>query len=204
MIFIENYSIDWKYLKKEDLPLQEISDFSIDELKYMFYQIENPKLQELAYLSFISHSAWGINFDFTRGVRRTNMQLRLPLCNNEGLSWHFQTLNPLRIWASEDTLDFDKNEMVKAAIEYSVFTKKPILPVIVWYIPYEPLYKYVCHDGHHRIFIHSQLKIPIPAVVLEYWIDNREDPILPQKIHYQQIDCLVKDLPIENQEFSRN
>ena len=80
-------------------------------------------------------------------------------------------------------------------------TNKPNLPPIIWYIPYENRYKYVCHDGHHRIKVFSHLQRRISAVVLEYWIDNREDPLLPKKLHYREIDNLVKDLPIVTRDF---
>ena len=162
----------------------------------MFTQENNPKLSELAYLSYVKHSKWGLNFNLERGVERTLMQLRLPLFKGEGISWKYQIVNPKRVWATEDTLDHDQIVMIRAALQYILRTNKPNLPVVIWYIPYEHHYKYVCHDGHHRVYLHALFNIPIPAVVLDYWIDNREDPLLPQKLHYRQMDILVKDMDI--------
>lgn len=199
---MKDFKVDWKYLDINNTKFDISTDYSIQEMEEMFSQKQDLKKREIAYFSYISHSPWGINFDIDRRVKRTNMQLRLPLYNGEGISWSFRKLNPLRIWASQDTLDYRKYSMVKSAIEYSLETKKPLLPVIIWHIAHEPLYKYVCHDGHHRIFVHAELKIPLPAIILEYWIDNWEDPLLPKKIHYREIDKLIKDLPIEKAEFS--
>lgn len=198
---MKEFSVNWDYIDLTNLSTNNLIDFSIQEMEEMFTQLEDPKKRELAYYSYLSNSPWGVNFDIERRVERTNMQLRLPLYNGEGISWSFQNLNPLMIWASEDSLHYQKYTMVKSATKYSINSKKPVLPVIVWYIPSEPLYKYVCHDGHHRIYVHAELKYPVPTIVLEYWIDNRENPVLPQKIHYREIDKLVKDLPIEKTEF---
>lgn len=175
----------------------QVKEFSLDELKELFETRDDPMLPELAYMAFLAHGSWGFNFDIKRGVKHVKMDLDLPLYEGKGLDYSERKLNPNKIWASEDSLDYDKIEMVKAAMEYMLDRKKPIPPVIVWLIKHRSKYNLVAHDGHHRIFVAHLLKIRIPAVVLEYWLDSREDSILERKIHYARINTYVKDMPIE-------
>ncbi|MHA1585037.1 MAG: hypothetical protein ACTSVU_09170 [Promethearchaeota archaeon] len=197
---MKNVKMNWQYLNPKDYTSNNLKEYSISEITHMFSQTLDPKLQEIAYLSFITHSAWGKEFNLHRGISRTLMQLRLPLYKEQGISWKYSQLNPNRIWATEDDLDFDKHQMVKAAINYILESKKPIPPVVVWYLPNENRFKFVCHDGHHRINIFALLGKKIPVVILEYWIDNRENPLLEKKLLYKLYNRLVSDMPIVKHE----
>ena len=189
--------IKWEFIDVDDFTIKHLQDFTVKDLTKMFLRVEDPMVPELAYLAFLLKSKWGITFDIERGIKRTLMQLRLPLFEGQGLSWNERKMNPAKIWASEDSLDFEKFQMVKVALEYMIKTHKPIPPVVVWLIKTESRYNLVCHDGHHRIHVANELKMPIPAIVLEYWIDNRDNPLLPQKIPYRTINTYVIDLPVE-------
>ena len=194
---VKTRKIDWNFIDVEEFTLKHFQDFTIKDLTKMFQREKDPMVPEMAYLAFLLKSKWGITFNIERGIKRTLMQLRLPLFEGQGLSWTEKNLNPAKIWASEDSLDYDTIEMVKVAIKYMIKTKKPIPPVVVWLIKTESRYNLVCHDGHHRVYLANRLKLPVPAVLLEYWIDNRDNPILPQKIPYRKINKYVIDLPIE-------
>ncbi|MBD3350550.1 MAG: hypothetical protein GF364_03590 [Candidatus Lokiarchaeota archaeon] len=174
---------------------KQVKEFNVTQLKKMFEYKDDPMIPELAYLAFLTRSSWGINFNYKRGVERVRIDLNLPLYDGEGLDWKYRRLNPNKIWASEDSLDKDKYEMVKVAMKYMIKTNKIIPPVAVWKI-YQPYNSLVCHDGHHRIYAAHELKIKIPAILMEYWIDNRENPLLEKKIHYNRINMYVKDMPI--------
>ncbi|MHA1719314.1 MAG: hypothetical protein ACTSWX_11615 [Promethearchaeota archaeon] len=194
---VKTRKIDWNFIDVEEFTLKHFQDFTIKDLTKMFQREKDPMVPEMAYLAFLLKSKWGVTFNIERGIKRTLMQLRLPLFEGQGLSWTEKNLNPAKIWASEDSLDYDTIEMVKVAIKYMIKTKKPIPPVVVWLIKTESRYNLVCHDGHHRVYLANKLKLPVPAVLLEYWIDNRDNPILPQKIPYRKINKYVIDLPIE-------
>ena len=194
---VNSRKINWNYVDVDEFTNKPLQDFTVKDLTKMFLREEDPMVPELAYFAFLLKSKWGVSFDIERGIRRTLMQLRLPLFEGKGISWTETKMNPAKIWASEDSLDFDTFEMVKVAFEYMIKTQKPIPPVVVWLIKSESRYNLVCHDGHHRIFVANKLKMPIPAIVLEYWIDNRENSLLPQKIPYRKINNYVIDLSIE-------
>lgn len=187
----------FKYLDTSNFNLGNIENFKVHEIHEMFLNEEDPMIPELAYYSFLLRSYWGENFDFEYGVSRVNMQLRLPLFEGEGLSWKLQKLDPSKIWASEDSLDYDKYQMVLTGLKYMLKHNKRIPPVVVWSIKTDPRYSWVVHDGHHRIYAFYELKMPVEAIVLEYWIDNRENPLLPKKLHYEKIDMRIVDMPIE-------
>ena len=189
--------IEWNFIDVDEFTSKHLQDYNIKDLTKMFLREEDPMVPELAYLAFLLKSKWGVSFDIERGIRRTLMQLRLPLFEGKGLGWAEKKMNPAKIWASEDSLDYDQFKMVKVALEYMIKTQKPIPPAVIWLIKTESRYNLVCHDGHHRISVANKLKMTIPAVVLEYWIDNRENPILPQKIPYRKINTYTIDLPIE-------
>ncbi len=189
--------IKWDFIDVDDFTIKHLQDFTVKDLTKMFLKVEDPKVLELAYLAFLLKSKWGVIFDIERGIKRTLMQLRLPLFEGKGLNWTEREMNPAKIWASEDSLDFEKFQMVKVALDYMIKSHKPIPPVVVWLIKTESRYNLVCHDGHHRISVANKLKMTIPAIVLEYWIENRDNPILPQKIPYRKINNYVIDLPIE-------
>ncbi len=176
--------------------------WSTIEIKNLFTNRLDQESLDFAYLSFISNSPWGKNFDFERGIGRVLLQLRLPLYKGKGISWSSKMVNPEKIWASEDTLDYDKVEMVKAATSYMMESEKPMPPVLIWLIKTESKYNLVCHDGHHRVYVYNSLKQNIPAIIMEYWIDNREDPILPKKLHYHKINQYVKNMPVVERDFS--
>ncbi|UYP48347.1 hypothetical protein NEF87_004632 [Candidatus Lokiarchaeum ossiferum] len=199
---MKSYEIDWQHIEVEQFSREHLKHFTTVDIKKMFLREKVPMVPELAYLSFLMHSAWGVNFDIQRGVDRTLLQLRLPLFEGKGLSWKERRLNPEKIWASEDSLDFDKVEMVTAAIKYMLKTNKPIPPVVVWLIKTESKYNLVQHDGHHRTYVCNKLGIRVPAVVLEYWIDNRENPLLHKRLHYREIDTYVTEMPIVKRQFS--
>ena len=194
---VKEKQIKWNFVDVDEFSIKHLQDFSVTDLKKMFLREEDPMVPELAYLAFLLKSKWGISFDIERGIKRTLMQLRLPLFEGQGLSWNERKMNPAKIWASEDSLDYDTFEMVKVAFKYMIKTQKPIPPVVVWLIKTDSRYNLVCHDGHHRISVANELKMMIPAVVLEYWIDNRDNPILPQKIPYRKINTYTIDLPVE-------
>ncbi len=175
---------------------EELKDFTVIDIKNMFQREQAPMVPELAYLAFLIHSSWGVDFNIERGVERTLMQLRLPLYENQGISWEEKIINPEKIWATEDSLDKDKLDMVEAATRYMLRNEKPLPPVVVWLIKNSSRYNLVCHDGHHRIYIAYKLGIQIPAVVMEYWIDNREDPLLRKKLPYEKIDMYVPAMPV--------
>ncbi|MHA1474909.1 MAG: hypothetical protein ACTSPA_15045 [Promethearchaeota archaeon] len=189
--------IKWNFLDVDEFTIKHLQDFNVKDLTKMFLREEDPMVPELAYLAFLLKSKWGVSFDIERGIKRTLMQLRLPLFEGQGLSWTEKKMNPAKIWASEDSLDYDTFEMVEVAFKYMIKTQKPIPPVVVWLIKTESRYNLVCHDGHHRISVANKLKMKIPAIVLEYWIDNRENPLLPQKIPYRKINTYTIDLPVE-------
>ena len=194
---VKSKQVKWDYVDIDKFGINHLQDFTVKDLTKMFLREEDPMVPELAYLAFLLKSKWGVSFDIERGIKRTLMQLRLPLFEGKGLSWTKKNMNPAKIWGSEDSLDYDTFEMVKVAFKYMIKTQKPIPPVVVWLIKTESRYNLVCHDGHHRISVANELKMMIPAIVLEYWIDNRENPILPQKIPYRKINTYTIDLPIE-------
>ena len=194
---VKSRNIDWNFIDVDEFSIKHLQDFTVKDLTKMFLRENDPMVPELAYLAILLKSKWGVLFDIERGIKRTLMQLRLPLFEGKGLSWTERKMNPAKIWGSEDSLDSDTYEMVKVAFKYMIKTQKPIPPVVVWLIKTESRYNLVCHDGHHRISVANELKMKIPAIVLEYWIDNRENPILPQKIPYRKINTYTIDLPVE-------
>jgi len=197
----EKRKINWEFINIEEFSPEHLKHFTVKDIRKMFFRKKDPMVPEIAYLSFLIHSAWGISFNIERGVERTRMQLRLPLYDGKGLSWKETELNTSKIWASEDSLDYDILEMVKVGIDYMIETNKPIPPVVVWLIKNDGRYNYVCHDGHHRVYAMHQMGKKVPAVLLEYWIDNREQPLLAQKLLYRQIDTYVKDMSIIKRDF---
>jgi hypothetical protein len=112
------------------------------------------------------------------------------------VSFRETEISPHQIWASQDSLEDSRVEMVRAAINYMNNVGKPIPPVAVWYNKYDSHYRYVAHDGHHRIYICAEMGIAVPAVLMEYWLDNPDDPILAKKMMFLQLNCLVVHLPI--------
>ncbi len=196
-----NYEVEWKHLNVSDFTAEELKHYSVNDIRKMFLRTKHPMVPELAYLSFLINNNWGLNFDFEHGVQRILMQLRLPLFEggegpSEGLSWKLKNLNPDRIWATEDSLDYDKLEMIKVALDYMERERKPIPPIAVWLIKNEGRFNYVCHDGHHRLFLYAQKQKRIPVVEMEYWIDNRENPLLAQRLPYKKFDMLVREMQI--------
>ncbi len=199
---MKSKEIEWSHINVEDFSQEHLKHFTTVDIKNMFQREKDPMVPELAYLSFLQHSAWGVNFDIQHGVDRTLMQLRLPLFEGKGLSWKEKKINPDKIWASEDSLDLDKVEMVTAAVTYMQKYNKPMPPVVVWLIKTESKYNLVQHDGHHRSYVYHKLGLRVPSIVLEYWIDNRENPLLHKRLHYRQIETYVKDMPIIKRQFS--
>jgi len=196
-----NYEVEWNHLNVSDFSAEELKHYSVNDIRKMFLRTKHPMVPELAYLSFLINNNWGLNFDFEHGVQRILMQLRLPLFEggegpSEGLSWKLKKLNPDRIWATEDCLDYDKLEMIKVALDYMERERKPIPPIAVWLIKNEGRFNYVCHDGHHRLFLYAQKQKRIPVVEMEYWIDNRENPLLAQRLPYKKFDMLVREMQI--------
>lgn len=167
----------------------------------MFLRIKDPMVPELAYLSFLQHSMWGVDFNIERGVQKVLLQLHLPLFEGKGLSWKKTYVNPHKVWATEDSLDKDIYAMLDVGIKYMKKTDKPIPPVIIWLIKDDGRYNYVCHDGHHRVKYFAENGGKMPTILLEYWLDNRSNPLLAQKLHYRKIDTRVVDLPIEQRDF---
>jgi hypothetical protein len=191
------YEVEWKHLNVSDFTAEELKHYSVNDIRKMFLRgKKHPMVSELAYLSFLINNNWGLNFDFEHGVQRILMQLRLPLFEGEGLSWKLKHLNPDRIWATEDSLDYDKLEMIKVALDYMEREQKPIPPIAVWLIKNEGRFNYVCHDGHHRLFLYAHKQKRIPVVEMEYWIDNRENPLLAQRLPYKKFDMLVSKMQI--------
>lgn len=194
-------SINWQYINVDDFSQESMKHFTVNDIRKMFLREKDPMVPEMAYFSFLQHSTWGLNFDIERGIRKVLMQLQLPLYEGTGLSWKRTYLNPKAVWATEDSLDYDTYEMLKAGLPYMIKTNKPIPPVIVWLIKEDSRYNYVCHDGHHRVRYYAEYGGRMPTVLLEYWIDNRENPILARKLPYMKIDTYVKDLPIIKRDF---
>lgn len=189
--------LKWEFLDIKEFTEDSLKYFSVIEVRKMFLRTQAPMVPELAYLSFIQHSTWGMTFNIEHGIQRILMQLRLPLFEGKGLSWREMLLNPNKIWATEDSLDEDILSMVRVGVNYMDLHNKPMPPIAVWLIRNEGRYNWVCHDGHHRIYLFAnELKRKIPAVVMEYWIDNQENPLLSQKLHYRQINKCVKDLDV--------
>ncbi len=197
----KNNQIDWQFIDINEFTSEHLKHFSVTDIRKMFLRTNKPMVPELAYLSFLQHSMWGVGFDIERGIQKVMIQLNLPLFEGTGLSWKQTYVNPHKVWATEDSLDLDIYQMIETGINYMHRTKKPIPPVIIWLIKDDGRYNYVCHDGHHRIKYYAQRGGRMPAVVLEYWIDNRENPLLAQKLHYQKIDTRVVDLPIVKRDF---
>ncbi|MHA1340120.1 MAG: hypothetical protein ACTSRZ_07915 [Promethearchaeota archaeon] len=183
------------FTKIRSLTKQQIKDLTPNQLKKMF-QSEDTIIREIAYMAFLSNSLWGVTFDIDRGVRRILMDLKLPLYEGKGLDYRQRRLNPKLIWASEDSLDKNRLDMIMEAFKYMIKYNKPIPPVAVWQVR-DAAQQLIAHDGHHRIYVANQLGIDIPAVVLEYWIDNRENPLLERKIPYTRINKKVINLPVE-------
>ena len=194
-------NINWQYINVEEFTVEHMKHFTINDIRKMFLREKDPMVPELAYLSFIQHSMWGVDFNIERGIKKVIMQLQLPLFEGTGLSWKQTYVNPNLVWANEDTLDYDTYEMLKAAIPYIQKTNKPIPPVIIWLIKDDGRYNYVCHDGHHRVRYFAEYGGCMPTILLEYWIDNRESPLLARKLPYMKIDTHVKDLPIVKRDF---
>ena len=71
--------INWQFIDVNEFSREHLKHFTTVDIKNMFQREKDPMVPELAYLSFLLHSAWGVNFNFDRGVERTRMQLRLPL-----------------------------------------------------------------------------------------------------------------------------
>ena len=190
--------MEWKHLNVSDFTAEELKHYSVNDIRKMFLSKKHPMVPELAYLSFLINNNWGLNFDFEHGVQRILMQLRLPLSENgEGFSWKLKKLNPDRIWATEDTLDYDQLEMLKVALEYIEREHKPVPPIAVWLIKNEGRFNYVCHDGHRRLYLYALAhQKRIPVVEMEYWIDNREHPLLSQRLPYKKFDMLVREMQI--------
>ena len=197
----KNTQINWQFIDVNEFSAEHLKHFSVRDIRKMFLRTAKPMVPELAYLSFLQHSMWGVEFDFERGIEKVMLQLNLPLFEGTGLSWKHTYVNPHKIWATEDSLDLDIYQMIETGIQYMDNTKKPVPPVIIWLIKDDGRYNYVCHDGHHRIRYFAQRVDRMPAVVLEYWIDNRANPLLAQKLHYQKIDTHVIDLPIVQRDF---
>ncbi|MCF2140929.1 MAG: hypothetical protein K9W44_12805 [Candidatus Lokiarchaeota archaeon] len=193
--------IKWQFINVSEFTPEHLKHFSLSDIRKMFLRVKDPMVPELAYLSFLQHSMWGVEFDIERGIQKVLMQLRLPLFNGQGLSWRQTFINPHMVWATEDSLDYDTYEMLKAGIPYMIQTQKPIPPVIVWLIKDDSRYNYVCHDGHHRVKYFAQYGGKMPTILVEYWIDNRDSPLLSKKLPYMKIDKYVKDLPIIQRDF---
>jgi len=193
---LKREEIDFR--KLHNITKQQLQEITQDQLIIMF-QSNDSVIREIAYLSFLSNSTWGINFDINSGVKKIIMDLNLPLYNGVGLDISQRKLNPKLIWSSEDSLDKNKLSMIIEAFKYMIKYNKPIPPIAVWLIR-DAAQQFIAHDGHHRIYAANKLGIDIPAVILEYWIDNRERPLLERKIPYIKINKKVIDLPIE--EFS--
>lgn len=172
-----------------------LKEMKVSIMKEFFQRDDDLLLQEAAYLAFLAQGPWGIDFNFERGVSRIAIDLNLP--NAEvGLSYSECFLNPATIWSTQDVLEQGRIDLVETAFTYMVKYNKKIPPVAVWYLKNNRMYRYVNHDGHHRIAVAHKMKIKIPAIKLEYWIDNPEDPILEKKLHFQEINKLCIDLPV--------
>jgi hypothetical protein len=188
--------LQWDYVNVESFTKEHLKHYNVEDLRKMFLRTDYPMVPELAYFTFLLFSPWGLEFDYKSGVDRIRTDLRLPLFEGDGLSFTHRKLNPVKIWATQDSLDTGRLEMIRTAFEYMLDHKKPIPPVAVWLIKNSSRYNFVAHDGHHRIYVANQMKMKIPTILLEYWIDNRETSLLQQKLHYHQHDMYVKDMPI--------
>lgn len=175
---------------------EDIKDLKIPELTQMFSNYDDSLMQELAYLSFLSKCPWGIEFNINRGIQRIIFDLNLPLYEGEGVSWKETQLSPSSIYASQDSVQEDVLNMVRAAFNYMNLCKKPIPPVAVWYNRNDNHHRYVAHDGHHRIIVCHEMGIPVPTILMEYWLDNPEDPILNKRMMFDELDTLCINLPI--------
>jgi len=89
--------IKWEFIDVDDFTIKHLQDFTVKDLTKMFLREEDPMVPELAYLAFLLKSKWGVSFDIERGIRRTLMQLRLPLFEGQGLSWKERKMNPAKI-----------------------------------------------------------------------------------------------------------
>jgi hypothetical protein len=182
---------NWLQTRNEDL-----RELKAHELIEMFSNYDDTMMQELAYAAFLAQGPWGIHFNIERGVQRILMDLNLPLFEGKGVSWKLTQLSPVSIWASQDTLERERILMVRAAINYMNNAGKPIPPVAIWYNRLENRYRYVAHDGHHRIYVCWEMGIPVPVVLLEYWLDNPEESIIAKKMMFDELDMLVINMPI--------
>jgi uncharacterized ParB-like nuclease family protein len=118
------------------------------------------------------------------------------LFEGKGLSYTETLLTPQKIWATQDSLERNRLNMCIAAFEYMLRHKKPIPPVAVWFLKNNGLYTYIAHDGHHRIWACEKLNIKVPTIKMEYWLDNPDNPILIKRLHFQEINKVCVDLPI--------
>jgi hypothetical protein len=195
------YEIHWEFINEAEFTPEHLKHFTVRDIRKMFLRRKDPMVPEMAYLSFLQHSLWGVDFNIPRGIEKIKIQLQLPLYEGKGLSWKSIRLNPNKIWATEDSLDRDIYRMIEEGVAYMGETRKPIPPVVVWLIKDDGRYNYVCHDGHHRVKYYAMHHRRVPAILLEYWIDNRDNPLLAQKLKYRQIDTYVKDLEIVQRNF---
>jgi hypothetical protein len=193
----------WKYVDINFFNKEHLKDFTVRDVKNMFQREKYPMVPELAYLAFLLNGPWGIDFNIERGVQRILMDLRLPLFEGKGISWKETVLNPKKIWATQDSLDFDTLDMVRAGFNYMKKSNKPIPPVSIWKTTSTgSIHNYVAHDGHHRIYVANEMKMPIKAVLMEYWIDNREDSLLAKRLPYQAVNNYCIDLPVIKHDFT--
>ena len=114
----KNNQIDWQFIDVNEFTSEHLKHFSVIDIRKMFLRTNKPMVPELAYLSFLQHSMWGVGFDFERGIQKVMIQLNLPLFEGTGLSWKQTYVNPHKVWATEDSLDLDIYQMIETGIEY--------------------------------------------------------------------------------------
>ena len=143
--------------------------------------------------SFLMRTNWNINGTPEDLKRFACRQLHLRI---DHVAEEFQILNPKYIWASQDGLEKEKMEMVKAAYDYYQERDLEFPPIIVWHFYGENRMRYICHDGHHRTYFLHKKRKRIKAVVLEP-LGNYE--IVENKFRYAfQIQKKVIKLPIHS------
>jgi hypothetical protein len=185
-------------LDLDNFTKEDLQELRAHELIDMFSNYDDTVMQELAYLAFLAQGPWGVDFNIKRGIDRIIIDLNLPLYEGAGVSYKQTSLSPVSIWASQDSLERERIEMVRAAFNYMNNAGKPIPPVAVWYNKLENRYRYIAHDGHHRIYVCNEMGIAVPAILMEYWLDNPEEPLLSKRMLYEKIDTLCIKLPISD------
>ncbi len=125
----------------------------------------NPKEVELGYQSFLGRTHWlkGYTCEDLKKV----VCVQLGMISSNIIANPPKYINPNALWASQETLEAEKIDMVDAAHDYFQKIDKHFPPIVVWNFFDSQRIRYVVHDGHHRAYFYHKLNRKIKAVILE-------------------------------------